>query len=96
MNPRAVWAVVTMACVVLACVTVLLLNHVDPGAIISVIAVVVTPIISAVIYDKVRSIDERTNGHQTQLTAMINDLVEYVKKTSPPEEGKGNDAVRNP
>lgn len=84
MMMKSIWPVVSLAAVVLVCVTVLLAMHVDPTAVISVIAVVVTPIITAVTYAKVETISQQTNGQQVRQQALLESLVDHVKRTQPP------------
>lgn len=79
MNVRALWAAVALASVVLVCVTILLALHVDPTAVISVISIVAVPVIGAVLYGKVETISQQTNGNTTRLTDLLTSVVEHLK-----------------
>lgn len=76
---RALTAAVVLACVAMVCVTVLLALHVDPTAIVSVVSVVAVPIIGAVLYGKVETISQQTNGNQSRLTSLLESTVEHLK-----------------
>ncbi len=98
MGMKGLIAAVVIACMAMVCVTILLALHVDPTAIISVISVVAVPIIGAVLYGKVDSVQQQTNGNQSRLTTLLESTVEHLKThntvpipEAPPVESKNPD-----
>lgn len=78
---------------VLASVTILLALHVDVSAIFSVIALVVTPVMTFVLYGKVQDVQAsqekittQTNGLMSNRDELLKDLIDHIKKTSPPTD----------
>jgi asparagine N-glycosylation enzyme membrane subunit Stt3 len=76
---RNLWAVVVLVSVVLTSVTVLLALHIDPTAIISLVSVVAVPVIGAVLYGKVETISQQTNGNTSRLTSLVEGMVDHLK-----------------
>lgn len=79
MNVKALAIAAGLASVVLVCVTVLLLNHIDTTAIVAVISVVATPVIGAVLYSKVETISQQTNGTSARQASLLESVVEHLK-----------------
>ena len=86
MNVKALALASALATVVLVCVTVLLLKHVDPTPFIAVIGVVAGPIIAAVLYGKVEQISSKadqisqnTNGTTLRMQDLLSSVVEHLK-----------------
>lgn len=82
MSPRPLWAVTLLVALSLVCVTVLLALHVSPTAVISVISILVLPVMGAVLYEKVGTIEKQTNGTVTRLQDTVDGLVEHLKKNN--------------
>lgn len=80
MKINSVWPAVALASVCLVCVTVLLALHVDTTVIVSVLTMVAVPVMGAIIYGKVDTVEKQTNGNTTRQQATIDGLIDHLKQ----------------
>jgi hypothetical protein len=75
------WPIVTLACVVLVCVTVALALHVEIATLLGVVNVVALPIIGLILYNQGQAVKENTDGN-------FSGMIDYLKaqKTAAPAE----------
>lgn len=82
---KALWPATLLGVVVTIVIGVLI--WADKG-VVNIIAVfsIVGNVVSLMLYNKVKQIETQTNGNAMADHAFIRDLVEFIKKTAPPEE----------
>lgn len=85
MNKTAIWAGASVVAILMVCVTVLAAMNKDTTAILTVVAVVVTPALGALGYSKITGLErtteavrQQTNGNQTQQMDFIREVVRQV------------------
>lgn len=85
MNKTAIWAGASVVAVLMICVTILAALGKDTTAILTVVAVVVTPALGALGYSKINGLEQKTdavvkqtNGNQTQQMDFVREVVRQV------------------
>lgn len=97
-NKTAIWAGASVVGILMICVTVLAALNKDTTAILTVVAVVITPLLGALGYSKISGLEQKTeavvkqtNGNATQQMDFIREMVREAmsqQKPRPPADGE--------
>lgn len=81
---KALWPAVVAGGVIAAMITVLMLGGVEAVNIIAVFSIA-TNLIMVMLFGKVQKIEQNTNGNVERLHSLVENLVDYTKKSAPVE-----------